>query len=63
MEFGWYIIFYLLEGIKSEYHMPLSGGELLKLGLLDTRLIDTFWPIQPVFTFFDNCLNLDNPAF
>jgi hypothetical protein len=36
---------------------------LLKLRLLDTQLVDTFWPIQPVLTFIDNCWNLVNPAY
>ena len=39
-----------------------SGGELLELLLLDMRLVNTSWPIRPVFTFIDNCSNLVNPA-
>jgi hypothetical protein len=35
----------------------MSGGELLKLRLLDTRLLDTFWPFRAVFTFLDNWSN------
>jgi hypothetical protein len=28
-----------------------SGGELLELLLLETQLVNTFWPIRAVFTF------------
>jgi hypothetical protein len=29
----------------------MSGGELFELRLLDTQLVNTFWPIQAVITF------------
>ncbi len=34
-----------------------SGGELLELRLLNTWLVDTFWPFGAVFTYSDNCSN------
>jgi hypothetical protein len=52
-----------LENQTKEFLRHLrSGGELLELRLLDTQLVDTFWPIQPVFTFIDKCWNPVNPA-
>jgi hypothetical protein len=35
----------------------MNGGELLELQLLNTQLVDNFWPFRAVFTFLDNPLD------
>jgi hypothetical protein len=57
--FEWKFVYLSISFMKV--FLPIhkkSGGELLELRLLNTQLVDTFWPFRAVFTFFYNCSSI-----